>query len=127
MTEAKLYDQIGGAPTIALLVDRFYDNMELWAEAQAIRAIHPADLTGTRQVFKDYLSEWLGGPALYSPERGHPRLRMRHMHAPIGVPERDAWLACMQDALELIPDRAPRAQIYTNMAKLADWMRNKPD
>jgi hemoglobin len=128
MTDISLFDAIGGAPTVDALVERFYANMDLWADAQHIRALHPADLTRTRAVFKDYLSEWLGGPALYSPVHGHPRLRMRHMQAPIGAGERDAWLACMQEALDTtVADRTSRIQIYANMEKLADWMRNKPD
>lgn len=127
-SDTTLYDAVGGAPAISALVDRFYANMDLWPEAQAIRAMHPADLSHTAQVFKDYLSEWLGGPALYSPVKGHPRLRMRHMQAPIASAERDAWLACMKEALDtVVVDRAARLQVYGNMEKLADWMRNKDD
>ncbi|KAA3635277.1 MAG: hypothetical protein DWP92_11300, partial [Armatimonadetes bacterium] len=48
----------------------------------------------------DYLIEWTGGPALYTPERGHPRMRMRH--EPFVITETDAatWLACMAKALD---------------------------
>ena len=123
-----LYDRIGGAPTIAALVDRFYDNMEIWSQARHLRSLHREDLTDTRQVLKDYLTEWLGGPALFSQVKGHPRMKMRHMHVPIGTAERDAWMECMSEALEAtISDAPSRQQIHTSMANLADWMRNKPE
>lgn len=126
--EASLYDAIGGAPTISALVDRFYTNMELWPEAREIRAMHAADLTGVAHGLKAYLSEWLGGPALFSPVKGHPRMKMRHMPFPIASAQRDAWLACMKEALDTtVENRPARLQIYASMEKLADWMRNKPD
>ena len=121
-----LYDAIGGAPAIEALVDRFYANMALWSEARTIRAMHGEDLTGVAHGLKAYLSEWLGGPALFSPTKGHPRMKMRHMHLAIGIAERDAWLACMKEALDaVVVDRAARMQVYGNVEKLADWMRNR--
>jgi hemoglobin len=126
--EQSLYDAIGGAPTISALVDRFYTNMELWPEAREIRAMHAPDLTGVAHGLKAYLSEWLGGPALFSPVKGHPRMKMRHMPFPIASAQRDAWLACMKEALDTtVENRKARLQIYASMEKLADWMRNKPD
>ena len=87
--------------------------------------MHDADLAATRRVLKRYLTEWMGGPKLYTPEKGHPRLRMRHMRTPIGAAERDAWLLCMRGALEAtVADADDREAIYGLMAKLADWMRN---
>ncbi len=61
-------------------------------------------------------------------ERGHPRLRQRHMGFPIGEAERDAWLLCMRGALEqTIADARVREAMYERMASLADWMRNQAD
>jgi hemoglobin len=128
MTETSLYDRIGGAPTIDALVDSFYARMDALAEARTIRAMHPQDLAPLGQVLKDYLSEWLGGPALFSPVRGHPRMRQRHMRVAIDSAARDAWLLCMRGALaETVADDAARAAIDDAMARLADWMRNVPD
>jgi hemoglobin len=97
-------------------------------EARGIRALHPADLTGTKDVLRRYFGEWLGGPKLYSAERGHPRLRRRHMHVAIGPAERDAWMLCMTGALdETVPDDALRASLHDAFLKLADWVRNDPE
>jgi hemoglobin len=120
------FEIIGGQATIDRLVDRFYQRMDSLPEAQGIRALHAADLGPMIIVLKKYLAEWLGGPKNYSAERGHPMLRARHLPFVIGNAERDAWLHCMNGALdETITDEAAKAGIRESMTKLADWMRNK--
>lgn len=134
MTDAKVTDQaaisiferIGGVVTIDRLVESFYRRMDTLPEARIIRDMHPSDLSSTRQVLKRYLTEWTGGPKLYSPEKGHPRLRQRHFGFSIGNAERDAWLICMRGALaEAVEDNAARAELDLALSKLADWMRNQ--
>ncbi|WP_257170882.1 group II truncated hemoglobin [Bradyrhizobium sp. SRS-191] len=121
-----IFGRIGGTFAIDRLVESFYRRMDALPEAAEIRAMHPGDLTGTKQILKRYLTEWTGGPKLYSPEKGHPRLRQRHMGFPIGSAERDAWLLCMRGALEeTVLDAAARAELDLAMSRLADWMRNQ--
>lgn len=121
-----MFERIGGAVIIDRLVESFYLRMDTLPEAKTIRAMHAADLGPVKSVLKRYLSEWTGGPKLYSPEKGHPRLRQRHMGFPIGNAERDAWLLCMRGALEeTIADDAARTEIDAALTKLADWMRNQ--
>ncbi len=123
-----MFERIGGVAAIEGLVESFYRHMDSLPEARGIRALHPDDLGATKRDLKRYLAEWTGGPALYSPEKGHPRMRQRHMHIPIGNAERDAWLMCMRLALdETIADDAARDEILALLAKLADWMRNRAD
>jgi hemoglobin len=99
--------------------------MDSLPEAKKIRDMHADDLTSVIEVLKRYLGEWLGGPKLYSQERGHPRLRMRHMHFQIGPAERDAWMICMRGALEeVVEDVGLREQLAESFYKLADWVRN---
>ncbi|MBB4198445.1 globin [Rhodoblastus sphagnicola] len=122
---ASMYARIGGAVAIDRVVESFYLAMDTLPQAQTIRAMHADDLGGVKSVLKKYLSEWTGGPVIYSPEKGHPRMRQRHMGFPIDNAARDAWMACMDTALEQhVADADARAQLRDNMKKLADWMRN---
>jgi hemoglobin len=122
------FQVMGGRSAVERLVEAFYRNMDTFEEARSIRAMHAADLTQTKKVLVQYFGEWLGGPKEYSTERGHPRLRMRHMRFSIGPFERDAWMACMNAALdEQVTDPALREQLRSSLAKLADWMRNDLD
>ena len=121
-----IFDRIGGSATIDRLVDRFYDNMDTLPEARTIRAMHDDDLGLIRDVLKRYLTEGTGGPKLYTPEKGHPRLRQRHIGFPIGDAERDAWMLCMRGALEeTVSDGPARADLDKALSGLADWMRNR--
>jgi hemoglobin len=46
--------------------------------------------------------------------------------SPIGIKERDQWLACMDHAMvETGVDEALRARLNTSFFQTADWMRNK--
>lgn len=121
------YSAIGGAEAVRRLCDRFYDLMDARADAREVRALHPADLTGSRQKFFEFLSGWLGGPPLFTDKYGHPRLRMRHMRFPIASRERDQWMLCMRQALaEEVADAALRGDLERAFADLADHMRNRP-
>ena len=120
------FQRIGGQPTVDRLIDSFYDRMDTQPEAAVIRALHPRDLSATRAVLKKYLAEWLGGPPAYSQERGHPRLRARHLPFSIGDEERDAWMFCMRGAMEeVVTDDIAREWIVQKRSQLADWMRNR--
>lgn len=120
-----MFERIGGAIAIDRLVEAFYRRMDGEPSAAVIRAMHPGDLGPTKQILKRYLTEWTGGPKLYSPEKGHPRLRQRHLPFRIGDAERDAWLLCMRGALaEIIADAGARGELDHALTGLADWMRN---
>jgi hemoglobin len=119
------FEMLGGEAGVVQLVNAFYRHMDTRPDASGIRAMHEPDLTSTKGVLVLFLCEWLGGPKDYSAQRGHPRLRMRHTGFSIGVPERDAWLACMRAALEDV-GAAPALQevLMSSFFKTADWMRN---
>lgn len=124
--ELSHYARLGGEQAVRRLVDRFYDLMESLPEARGIRALHPADLAGSRDKLFKFLSGWLGGPSLYIEEYGHPRLRARHLPFPIGEAERDAWLSCMRQALaEFEMEAFLREQLLQSLSNTADHMRNR--
>lgn len=119
------YTRFGGHAAVVALVDAFYRAMDTREDAHTIRAMHPADLTHTKAVLVKYLAEWMGGPREYSAERGPPILRRRHHPFDIDSPARDAWMACMRDALaQSCPDQALRADLDAAFAKIADHIRN---
>jgi len=126
MTELSPYERLGGEQAVRELVDRFYDLMDTLPEAKVIRALHPADLAGSRDKLFKFLSGWLGGPPLYMEEYGHPRLRARHLPFPIGAAERDAWLLCMERVLaETEMEELLRMHLLQSLRKTADHMRNQ--
>ena len=97
------YEAMGGEACVRRVVTRFYDHMD--EHEPALARLHEVDEHGhvtprTRERFAVFLVEWLGGPSGYTPVHGHPRLRMRHAKVSIGVEMRDAWLRCMQSALD---------------------------
>ena len=92
-----LYERVGGDAFFASLVDRFYAGVE--ADA-LLRPLYPRDLARPRRHLALFLAQYWGGPHTYSQERGHPRLRMRHVRFRIGPAEREAWLRHMRDAVE---------------------------
>ena len=119
------FELIGGQAAVDRIVEEFYRRMDVEPAAQVIRALHPPDLNGSKAVLKRYLAEWLGGPAAYSRERGHPRLRLRHLPFRIGTPERDAWMLCMAGALkEVVGSNRLREYLLQSMSRIADWMCN---
>jgi hemoglobin len=121
-----VYTRLGGEPAVRALVDRFYQLMDQRPEAQGLRRLHPDLPRAADSLFK-YLSGWFGGPPLYVQERGHPRLRMRHLPFAIGAAERDQWLLCMRQALaEQVADERLRAAVDNAFTGMADHMINRP-
>ncbi len=119
------YERLGGQPSVVRLVDAFYRAMDIRPEAATIRAMHARDLGHTKAVLVKYFSEWMGGPRLYSPERGAPMLRRRHQPFEIDAGARDAWMLCMRQALaEVCADETLRAELDAAFYKVADFMRN---
>jgi len=125
--QASAFEAIGGEARVRLLVERFYDLMDLEPAYAALRAVHGSELANAREKLFMFLCGWLGGPQHYVERFGHPRLRARHMPFVIGIRERDQWLACMDQAMSEVgvPD-ALRAKLRESFFQTADWMRNTP-
>jgi hemoglobin len=99
--------------------------MDTLPEAYGIRKLHPADLASSRDKLFMFLSGWLGGPALYVENYGHPRLRARHLPFPIGGSERDQWMLCMEQAMrDTGIDESLRADLSGAFSRTADHMQN---
>ena len=99
-----LYRSVGGEQPFYDLAAAFYVGVE--AEP-LLRPLYPNDLVDAKRHLALFLIQRFGGPATYSAERGHPRLRMRHMPFRIREAEKEAWLRHMSAALDICPVFAP--------------------
>jgi hemoglobin len=119
------YDAVGGEETFRLLVHRFYAGV---AEDPVLRPLYPEpDLSGAEERLRMFLVQYWGGPRTYSEQRGHPRLRMRHVTFRIGPRERDAWLARMHDAMDSIElTDSQRSTLWDYLVMAAQSLVNVP-
>lgn len=92
------YELVGGHDTFVRLVDRFYQGV---ASDPVLRALYPEeDLGPAAQRLTMFLEQYWGGPTTYSDQRGHPRLRMRHVPFKVNADARDRWLTHMRAAVQ---------------------------
>jgi hemoglobin len=115
-----MYERVGGRDFFARLVDTFYDGV---AGDDVLAPLYPEypDFSGARRRLTMFLVQYWGGPADYAAQRGHPRLRMRHLRFVIGTAERDRWLAHMTRAVETAT--GPLADSDQIAAELLDYFR----
>src|SRR4051794_8213830 len=118
------YEEIG-AETLALLVDTFYGKV---GKHPKLIPIFPNDLTETARKQKQFLTQYLGGPNIYSQEHGHPMLKARHFPFPITRDRAQAWLECMSEAMDEVGLEGPfRDQFFKRLVLTANHMVNQPD
>jgi hemoglobin len=122
-TSPSFYQEVGGAETFALLVERFYAGV---ATDELLRPMYPEeDLGPAADRLRMFLEQYWGGPSTYSQTRGHPRLRMRHAPFPVGPAARDRWLLHMRaavDSLGLAP--LHQATLWDYLERAAHSMVN---
>ena len=117
------YDQVGGHETFEALVHKFYEGV---AEDPTLRALYPEeDLGPAEGRLRMFLEQYFGGPTTYSQQRGHPRLRMRHVNYAVTPDQRDRWMRHMfaaMDALDL--PEAHDAAMRDYFTRAADMLIN---
>jgi hemoglobin len=121
---ASIYQEIGSDKPIYQLVEVFYARVEL---DSVLRPLYPADLSEAKRHLALFLVQRFGGPSTYSDERGHPRMRSRHMPFKIGVAEKDAWMLNMLAALDVVPELAQHKSVLQDyFEEFATFMINQP-
>ena len=124
LTEAQVYARVGEDGFVRL-VGAFYAQVP---NDDILGPMYPAeDLAGAEVRLRDFLSGRFGGPPRYIQQRGHPRLRMRHMPFAITRAARDRWVQLMDRAL----DQAGLDEDATRMLReflhgMATFMMNRP-
>ncbi|MFT4123953.1 MAG: globin [Microbacteriaceae bacterium] len=121
--DGSFWAHVGGRATFERLVRRFYEGV---ATDGVLRPMYPEeDLEGAIQRLTGFLEQYWGGPTAYSQQRGHPRLRMRHLPFRVNPEARDRWLAHMRaavDDLGLAP--ADEALLWGYLERAAHAMVN---
>ncbi len=124
--QGNFWEQVGGRPTFERLVREFYRGV---ASDPVLLALYPEqDLEPAIQRLTGFLEQYWGGPTTYSQERGHPRLRMRHMPFKVNPDQRDRWLKHMRaavDSLDLPP--LQDATLWAYLERAAHAMVNTFD
>jgi hemoglobin len=97
MDESEVFSAVG-EEGFARLIAAFYRQVP---GDNILGPMYPKDdLPGAEQRLRDYLIYRFGGPPRYIEERGHPRLRMRHIPFPVTQAARDRWMLLMDIALK---------------------------
>ena len=126
MIEKKLtpFEAIG-EETLHRLVDTFYG---LVAQHPDLAPIFPNKFTEIARKQKQFLTQYLGGPSLYTEEHGHPMMRARHLPFPVTPTRAKAWLFCMTQAMDMIGLSGPiRDEFYSRIYLTAQHMINTPE
>jgi hemoglobin len=124
ISEADIYGQIGEAG-FTRLVAAFYDQVPA---DDILGPMYPADdLAGAEERLRDFLVGRFGGPQRYIEQRGHPRLRMRHMPFKLDQRARDRWVQLMEKALDeaQLPEES-RKLLCDFFHHMATFMINTP-
>ena len=124
LIEDSLFSRVGEA-NIALLVDKFYD---LVFADERISHLFKTDKALIKEKQRLFLTQFLGGPPLYSQRYGHPQLRARHLPHPIGEDDAVAWLQCMSAAItQLELSEKLREELFQRFIQTALFMVNRED
>ena len=102
--QVTVFAAVGGQVFFNNLVERFYARV---ATDPVLLKLYPeqSDLGPAIERLALFLGQYWGGPDTYGQQRGHPRLRMRHVPFVIGDTERAHWLDAMLKSLgETIPE-----------------------
>ncbi len=120
-----VYEMLGGEEPIRKMVDVFYAKVY---QDPVLRPMFPDDMEESKRRQFLFLVQFFGGPSLYSEERGHPRLRMRHFPFAIDRRARDHWLGHMLEAIdEAGIDGLAREQMREYFERASAFLINRHD
>lgn len=92
----EVHDLVGGMPAFERLVDAFYGRVQA---DEVLRPMYPDDLEPGKRHLALFLAQYFGGGPVYGRERGHPRLRRRHVGFPITPDAAQRWAVHMRAAV----------------------------
>lgn len=92
-----IYEALGGGETVRRIVEAFYPRVK---RHPLLGPLFPENIEPVMEKQYMFLSQFFGGPSLYSDRYGHPMMRARHLPFPVTPKRAEAWLGCMAEALE---------------------------
>ncbi|MCQ4088533.1 globin [Saccharibacillus sp. JS10] len=95
--EQTIYQQLGESDGLRTIIETFYENV---GNEPLLAPLFPENMAPVIEKQHQFLTQFFGGPPLFSEKHGHPMMRARHMRFPVTNERADAWLACMNAALE---------------------------
>lgn len=125
MNEEEVFSELG-EEGIGRMVQAFYKRVKV---DELIGPMYPeGQWEQSEWRLREFLNYRLGGVTRYIEERGHPRLRARHLPFSIGIAERDRWMKLMSEAMdEAEVSEAVQGQLKPFLANIADNMRNRSE
>jgi len=117
-----LYEEIG-QERLFQTIDRFYD---ILFTTSSIKHLFNSEMqVSIRNKQKLFLTQFLGGPQLYTQEFGHPKMKLRHMPHEVTNEAKDEWLRCMKlgiDSMEF--ENGLGDALYNCFPQVANHMVN---
>lgn len=118
-----LYDKIG-RERLEEIVKVFYSKV---FESEIIGHLFQNDRILIQEKQLKFLTQFLGGPQLYTIEFGHPKMRMRHLPHAIDEEGKEEWLRCMKQAIFQVidQDKDLANDLYNCFPNVAQHMVNR--
>lgn len=133
--QVTIYQAVGGQEFFNAMVTAFYERV---ANDDVLLRWYPEQVDHGPAIERLalFLGQFWGGPDTYSQQRGHPRLRARHVPYVISQTESDHWVNAMVAALDETLPNAPidaelqqvvRGEMIRYFQQAADFLINDDD
>lgn len=117
-----IYNRLGDE-NLKQLVNNFYD---LVFSSEIIGPLFQNDKEVIKHKQYLFLTQFLGGPGLYTERFGHPKMRMRHLPHAITDEAKTEWLRCMRLAIaKLSLPEEFKEELYNCFPAIAQHMVNR--
>jgi hemoglobin len=94
-----IYEWLGGDTILRQVLEKFYPKVQ---NHPKLGPLFPENIHPVMEKQRMFLTQFFGGPSLYSDVYGHPMMRAKHLPFEITSERAEAWLECMRSALNEI-------------------------
>lgn len=116
------FEKIGNNK-IKKLIHDFYQEIR---NDELLSPMYKGDFEGAEERLYLFMIQYLGGPETYNQQRGHPKLRMRHVVFPITEEAKQHWLRNMEIALEKSEiETTEKDFLWNYFQQTAEFLKNR--